>query len=293
MATNYTDTTWVTGSAPGISAAELNRIDSGVEALYQELDALVGALVMYAAATAPSAKWLICDGAEISRTTYADLFTLIGHTYGTNPGGGDFTLPDFRGRLPIGQVDTSPAALNALGKTAGDWDHRHEQNAHSHAGGDHTHSIPTSDSGGAAHNHTATFLPAQMVSHGHALSGLVAADVRAPYAHSTRWPDSVSLYRLTRLRTVSSQNAVPQGRRQPQHRSTGHCTAATAANLDRPPHPRCRHTWPSPSTTSQATPTPPATPGGNRRPHSQFRRRHRCRLRRQPNRRWRQRHRRR
>ena len=85
---------------------------------------LVGAFIMYTAATPPSPKWLICDGATISKTTYAALFALVGHTYATDPGGGNFTLPDFRGRLPVGLAPTT-TALNALGKTAGDWDHNH------------------------------------------------------------------------------------------------------------------------------------------------------------------------
>ena len=170
MATNYANTTWVEGAAPGISAVQLNRIDAGVEAVYQEFDALVGALVMYAAATAPSPKWLIADGAEISTTTYADLFALIGHTYATNPGGGNFTLPDFRERLPIGLAPTT--ALNTLGETAGSWDHRHTQSNHQHAGGSHTHSVPASDSSGGSHTHTNTSTGSSG-SHGHTLSGSV------------------------------------------------------------------------------------------------------------------------
>ena len=155
MATNYADTTWLQGSDPPIEADQLNRIDAGIEALYAEWqDDMVGSLIMYAAATAPTSKWLICDGAVVSQTTYAELWTLIGHTYATNPGGGNFTLPDLRSRLPIGKVATSPAALNVLGKTAGDWGHRHEQNNHQHAGGDHTHSIPGNRFGRVgAHSH--------------------------------------------------------------------------------------------------------------------------------------------
>lgn len=46
-------------------------------------------------------KWLVCDGAELSRTTYALLFAEIGTTWG-NQGATTFTLPDFRGRAPQG-----------------------------------------------------------------------------------------------------------------------------------------------------------------------------------------------
>ena len=174
MATNYRDATWVAGASPGINAAQLNRIDGGVEAFHTEWqDNMVGALLMYIASTAPSAKWLICDGATVSKATYAALWTLIGHTYATDPGGGNFTLPDFRGRLPIG-LTPATTALNALGKTAGGWDHRHTQSNHRHAGGDHTHSIPATDSGGAAHTHTNTATGSDGT-HGHTLSGSVTS----------------------------------------------------------------------------------------------------------------------
>ena len=61
---------------------------------------MVGALVMYAASTAPSTKWLICDGSTVSKTTYAALWALIGHTYAANPGGGNFTLPGLSRAYP-------------------------------------------------------------------------------------------------------------------------------------------------------------------------------------------------
>jgi len=37
----------------------------------------------------------------VSQATYAALFAVIGVTYG-NPGGGNFSLPDLRGRIPVG-----------------------------------------------------------------------------------------------------------------------------------------------------------------------------------------------
>lgn len=43
--------------------------------------------------SAPSG-FLLCDGSAISRTTYADLFDLIGETYGAGDGLTTFNLPD-------------------------------------------------------------------------------------------------------------------------------------------------------------------------------------------------------
>jgi microcystin-dependent protein len=46
--------------------------------------------------------WLYCDGAAISRTTYAALFAAISTTWGVGDGATTFNLPDMRGRTVIG-----------------------------------------------------------------------------------------------------------------------------------------------------------------------------------------------
>ena len=61
-----------------------------------------GALVPYVGATAPDAQFLLCDGAAVSRSTYADLFDVCGTTYGAGNGSTTFNVPDLRGRVPIG-----------------------------------------------------------------------------------------------------------------------------------------------------------------------------------------------
>lgn len=40
---------------------------------------------------------LACDGSEISRATYSELFEVFGETYGAGDGETTFNLPDFRG----------------------------------------------------------------------------------------------------------------------------------------------------------------------------------------------------
>jgi microcystin-dependent protein len=64
-----------------------------------------GILTAFAGSSAPDG-WLICDGSEISRTVYADLFSAIGITYGSGDGSTSFNLPDLRSRTPIGKGDT-------------------------------------------------------------------------------------------------------------------------------------------------------------------------------------------
>jgi hypothetical protein len=41
----------------------------------------VGSILMFGGSSAPDG-WLLCDGSEISRSTYSDLFTAIGETFG-------------------------------------------------------------------------------------------------------------------------------------------------------------------------------------------------------------------
>ncbi|MDD3436050.1 MAG: phage tail protein, partial [Candidatus Gastranaerophilales bacterium] len=57
----------------------------------------VGTVVAYVGSIAPSG-WLLCNGAEISRSgPYANLFALIGVAYGTGNGTTTFNIPDLRG----------------------------------------------------------------------------------------------------------------------------------------------------------------------------------------------------
>lgn len=55
--------------------------------------------------------FLLCNGAAVSRTTYADLFTAIGTLYGTGDGSTTFNIPDFRGRFLRGYDGTRSAAI--------------------------------------------------------------------------------------------------------------------------------------------------------------------------------------
>ena len=51
--------------------------------------------------------WLLCNGAAVSRTTYANLFAKIGVTYGSGDGSTTFNLPNLDGRVLQGTTSTS------------------------------------------------------------------------------------------------------------------------------------------------------------------------------------------
>ena len=61
----------------------------------------VGVMEAFAGSSAPTG-WLLCNGTTASRTTYSNLFSVIGTTYGVGDGSTTFGLPDMRGRVPMG-----------------------------------------------------------------------------------------------------------------------------------------------------------------------------------------------
>lgn len=90
-----------------------------------------GMLMPYAGSSAPTG-WLLCYGQAISRTTYSDLYAVVGTTYGAGDGATTFNLPDLRGRVVAGKDDmggvsanrlTSPLNGDVLGGAAGSQSH--------------------------------------------------------------------------------------------------------------------------------------------------------------------------
>lgn len=101
-----------------------------------------GVIKVYAGAAAPSG-YLLCNGASHLRATYPDLFTAIGTTFGAVDGT-HFSVPDLRGRAPIGAGtgDAADATAHALGQKTGTEKHtlsEAELPAHTHADAGHAH----------------------------------------------------------------------------------------------------------------------------------------------------------
>ena len=127
-----------------------------------------GVVAPYGGSSAPTG-WLICDGSSVSTVTYANLFSVIGYTYGG--AGASFTLPDLEGRVVAGLEAASTRLTSAesgidgsvLGAVGGAEAHAltaAEMPAHTHTspwvtggpvedGGGSTASIPQSGTGPA------------------------------------------------------------------------------------------------------------------------------------------------
>lgn len=59
---------------------------------------VTGTVIWSSASTAPIG-YIVCNGAAVSRTTYSNLFAVIGTTYGNGDGSTTFNLPDLRGEF--------------------------------------------------------------------------------------------------------------------------------------------------------------------------------------------------
>jgi microcystin-dependent protein len=76
-----------------------------------------GSLTMWAGAVAsPPTGWLACNGANVSRSTYSALFSVVGTSFGIGDNATTFGLPNLLNRFPVGAGDTY--ALAATGGSA-------------------------------------------------------------------------------------------------------------------------------------------------------------------------------
>lgn len=63
---------------------------------YVPIASPIGSITAYTLAISPPG-WLICDGAAVSRSTYASLFAIIGTTFGTGNNTTTFNVPNYQG----------------------------------------------------------------------------------------------------------------------------------------------------------------------------------------------------
>ena len=112
----------------------------------------IGTILQYSGSTAPTG-WFLCNGANVSRTTYLALYNIVGVTYGTGDGSTTFSLPDFQGRVPVGSGTGTGLTARTLGAKGGE--EAHALTVAEMAS--HTHTASTGGmSANAAHTHTIT-----------------------------------------------------------------------------------------------------------------------------------------
>lgn len=78
----------------------------------------VGVVLPYVSSDAPNG-WLNCQGQELYRGDYPNLFAVIGTTYGAGNGSTTFNLPNLAGRVVVGQGSGSGLTTRSMGSTGG------------------------------------------------------------------------------------------------------------------------------------------------------------------------------
>jgi microcystin-dependent protein len=81
----------------------------------------VGSVLSFAGSIVPNG-WLECDGTDVSRTTFADLFSVIRTTYGGGDGTTTFNLPNIKGKVVVG-YNASETEFDTIGETSGEKAH--------------------------------------------------------------------------------------------------------------------------------------------------------------------------
>lgn len=94
-----------------------------------------GTIIMSAALQTP-AGYLLCDGRELSKVEYADLYAAISDKYTDISSATTFKIPNMVGRVAVGKTDSpSDPSYNEIGATGGEAAHIltvQEMPSHSH-----------------------------------------------------------------------------------------------------------------------------------------------------------------
>lgn len=93
-----------------ITAAQLSAAISGT---FMQ----TGSIIPWPTAASTPAGYLDCDGSAVSRTTYSELFDVIGTEYGSGDGSTTFNLPDYRGVFLRGFDDGAGNDPDAASRT--------------------------------------------------------------------------------------------------------------------------------------------------------------------------------
>lgn len=110
-------------------------------------DVLPGTIIDWGGPNVP-ALYLLCNGAAVSRATYALLFAAIEDKWGPGDGVTTFNVPNLLGRATIGDGTGAGLSARVLGQAVGEEAHTlttPELPNHNHGVNDpgHAHSVPT------------------------------------------------------------------------------------------------------------------------------------------------------
>ncbi len=105
-------------------------------------DSPIGTIFSYGgASTNLPSGFLLCDGSEVLKTEYADLYAVIGDSFGTASENTKFVLPDLREAVPVGSGTRGSGVSAHDTYTVGQFKDDQLQN--------HTHSLHRAVDGGS------------------------------------------------------------------------------------------------------------------------------------------------
>jgi microcystin-dependent protein len=125
--------------SPIFNPADWNLTDAGSSATDILNQRIIGQVIMVSRTTLPSSNWLFCDGTSYATGAYPALFSIIGYTYGGN--GGNFNVPNFLSKTPVGADANSSISTTYGGNTVVSGGNRNQtsnqlaQHSHTISGG--------------------------------------------------------------------------------------------------------------------------------------------------------------
>lgn len=119
-----------------ITAERLNHMEDGIAEAWEHGGGSgagetlrIGTILPYTGSDSEMPTgYMLCDGAELSRTDYSDLFAVIGTSFGAGNGSSTFNLPNLKGKVLTGldEDDTDFASIGATGGSKYLQEHTHK-----------------------------------------------------------------------------------------------------------------------------------------------------------------------
>jgi microcystin-dependent protein len=124
---------------------EIVGLSGALSALSDDIERATSAgTVTFFAGSTPPDGWLKANGATVSRSAYADLFSRIGTTFGVGNGSTTFQIPDLRGEFIRGWDDGRGIDDGrAFGSAQSDLNKAHSHDGTAESAGAHSHSGST------------------------------------------------------------------------------------------------------------------------------------------------------
>lgn len=129
----YTDSTYISKAVPVYDATPNSFALGGVARdvtgdekpfdcyMHPIFYTMAGEIKMWAGDAIPDG-WLLCDGSEVSKTTYPNLYAAIGDSWGVPNSSSNFKLPNLKGRVPVG-YDSADVDFDTVGDVGGEKTH--------------------------------------------------------------------------------------------------------------------------------------------------------------------------